>query len=145
VPLSILFLPSSSYKQTNKQTFLNFISLHSMLSLCENLPTIIAMFTSLHAFTISMLQLYMLWEKMCKSTTWTWEVVLLRILTMSLAMRIFPSCLCKNLFLHKLKTNTSLINFVGFPNFAKTYENSLFHLTTSSLKIVDKNNSSDHS
>jgi hypothetical protein len=46
----------------------------------------------------------------------------------------------KNLFFHELKTNTSLINFIGLPNFAKTYENLLLHLTTSSLKTIDKNN-----
>jgi hypothetical protein len=116
-----------------------------MLSLCGNLPTIIEMFRSMHAFTISMLKLCMLWRKMSRSTIWTYEVVLLRILTMSLATRIFPSCLCKNLFFHKLETNTSFINFIGLPKFSKTYENLSFHLTTSSLKTIDKNNSSDHS
>jgi hypothetical protein len=93
-----------------------------MLSLCGNLPTIIVMFIFMHAFTIFVSQLYMLWRKMWRSTIWTWEVVLLRIFTMSLDTRIFPSCLCKDLFFHKLKTNTSLINFIGLPNFAKTYE-----------------------
>lgn len=104
-----LFYFSLHHCRNKQANILNFTSLHSMLSLCGNLPTIIAMFTSLHVFTISMLQLYMLWGKMWRSMIWTWEVVLLRILTMSLATRIFLSCLCKNMLFHKLKTNTSLI------------------------------------